>query len=396
MRCLLLFLALPLGLACSSPKNSEAPLDPNTTMFGFKLADSLMVDFLGNLQIIDYEPQTGRFLAMESTKGDILEIDKSGNILLQLNRKEGPNGYGNFIEKLGFWGPEKRVAQAVNELIIYDSEWNILQKFPVRYKPAFYMMNTVKERTSIFKTNEREVMVLNDNAIQNMETAEIHADEPFYRIWLIDLNSGEEFGAFPFPENHPYINYPKLTLGETNPIWTQIDNKIVLKMQYSDFIEIYDLHTLSLKEQVPVSTLTDIPLVFGLTDLRPHNFDVMFNYMKERQKRGNLNPTKLNFKIGGKVINLLSINPPIPAQYIDPIEPGNFQEFNKIALQHNKTLYLPILNGQKAGMAFPKEFKGFAMLSFDNTKILTRLLDSEMEYEPDMLTYYIYELVVVK
>ena len=95
---LLTLLAILLLQACNSDSSTTSNAD--TYVPYFVLKDSLVIDHLGPLGILDYHKPSNSFLMFNRQKNDLLIVSGDGNVLVEANRSEpGPDSYkiGNFL-----------------------------------------------------------------------------------------------------------------------------------------------------------------------------------------------------------------------------------------------------------------------------------------------------------
>lgn len=79
------------SVACKSDRNNMERED-----FQIVLADSINIDFLGNLKLKDYDPNLDKYLLSNEGMDPLLEVDYNGNIIYVYSiSSEGPNAIPN-------------------------------------------------------------------------------------------------------------------------------------------------------------------------------------------------------------------------------------------------------------------------------------------------------------
>tara|TARA_A100000171_G_scaffold30313_1_gene28551 strand:- start:208 stop:1314 length:1107 start_codon:yes stop_codon:yes gene_type:complete len=95
-------------MACSgNEENSESKIGS----FKAEIVDSLVIDRLSVLELLDYQSSTGDLLFADVQSGDYLVMDKDGEVLSSFNPHiEGPNYMGNSSYGWSFYGKDELVA----------------------------------------------------------------------------------------------------------------------------------------------------------------------------------------------------------------------------------------------------------------------------------------------
>ena len=105
---LLLTCCLVTMVACSGNKeNSESKI----RSFKTEIVDSLVIDRLSMVELLDYQNTTGDLLFADVQSGDYLVMDKNGEVHSSFNPHiEGPNYMGNSSYGWSFYGKDELVA----------------------------------------------------------------------------------------------------------------------------------------------------------------------------------------------------------------------------------------------------------------------------------------------
>ncbi|PZX47088.1 hypothetical protein [Algoriphagus chordae] len=115
----------------------------------FEVVDSIMVDELENLAVLDYLPSKDQYLMKKLRKGEVFIVDSKGEILLKKDiAGEGPNqiqmvGEGRFYGEDGYIFKEFSATMDFN---LFDLDFQKTRKFK----------GTMQEMMAIFISNNRQ------------------------------------------------------------------------------------------------------------------------------------------------------------------------------------------------------------------------------------------------
>ncbi|WP_157608480.1 hypothetical protein [Roseivirga seohaensis] len=95
-------------MACSG---NEEKSESKIGSFKAEIVDSLVIDRLSVLELLDYQSSTGDLLFADTQSGDYLVMDKDGEVLSSFNPHiEGPNYMGNSSYGWSFYGKDELAA----------------------------------------------------------------------------------------------------------------------------------------------------------------------------------------------------------------------------------------------------------------------------------------------
>ena len=228
----ILFLFTSLLFSCSEQSSTETETAKYDQKYRFEVVDTVYIDFMGDLRLMEVNEESGRMIGINGTNGEIVELSIDGSLIGTYDRKEGPNGHGRFIEKIGFFGPDKRVLETPTHIFIYDSEWNIIEKIENQSEAQFYVINMAKQAAQIVEWEGSPHLILNTNDSDYRKYEK--SEEPFYRFKLLNLETGEKIGAFPLASNDPYLQIPDLILTELKPQFQWSKNRVYNKIPLSN------------------------------------------------------------------------------------------------------------------------------------------------------------------
>jgi len=124
-----------LAFSCSENQEQADTTPLSSQELKFEIYDSLVVDLLGNLILMDISPSGEKYLLLEQTSGDIILTDQDGNISHQYNRTgDGPENYpgsriglGQFISEESYFIPT----------MLGFYEYNLSGELLRKYEPNF-------------------------------------------------------------------------------------------------------------------------------------------------------------------------------------------------------------------------------------------------------------------
>jgi hypothetical protein len=121
--CLILVAAL---IGCTKDKNTDESISTN---FKFEITDSIRVNHLEELTLIDIED--GMFLAKKEGLSTYIIFDKTGNITSHIELKtDGPNAI-NMPYSAGFFDGKFTIMDLDRGLIQFSNEGEIINNFPI-------------------------------------------------------------------------------------------------------------------------------------------------------------------------------------------------------------------------------------------------------------------------
>ncbi len=388
----LLFLFASLLYGCSEQNTNETEVLKFSQKYRFQVVDTLYIDFLGDLQVIEINEESGRMLGINTTNGEIVELGLDGKLIGNYDRKEGPNGHGDFTEKIGFLAGNRRVLETPTHVIVYDAEWNIIKKMENRSEAQFYMMNRAKQAAQIVDWEGSPHLILNtaDADFRKYEKTE----EPVYRIKLFNLETGEKVGAFPLASNDPYLQIPDLTLTELKPQFVWSENRVYIKMPLSNEIEIWEKAGGEYTQQKFTPTFENMDLPPAIPNQRFTSNEDFWLVYKNNLKIGSFSLDGYSMMIDGEEVVFISYRTPISAVLVDEIgdREGEYNELSKLA----KRFQFPIVNGKVGYPEGEVTTPSAAKYTLNQKQFLMNMPLDGLEEEPEMIPYLRYELVKEK
>lgn len=197
----LILCSLALFSCGKSDSEQEKPTTPLSEQnLKFEIYDSLIIDHIGNLVLMDISPNGNNYLLSDQNSGDILITDSEGSILHQYNRTgDGPNDYvGNKSGRFLFRDNSSYLVPTTQGFSIYSLDGEKIENFKPEFSPFANLV--VSFSTSIQLAGDQVFLKLQgryaDNG--NLDSAR--------NLERIDINTGEYHPIIPFPKGSKYLD----------------------------------------------------------------------------------------------------------------------------------------------------------------------------------------------
>ncbi|WP_439475447.1 hypothetical protein [Algoriphagus formosus] len=211
MRFNIILFSILLGflVACGEAEIEKPKESLSEQQLKFEIYDSLVVDYLGTLELMDVSPDGNMVLLTDPNTNSILITDQKGEIIENYKRfGEGPDNYskdryGNAL----FINSEEYLIPVTDGLYRYDLKGN-LQKV---YKPDFSYFPTliIYNGRSIKIKNEKVYALYGGRYADEFGRNGIEFQKNSTQLEIIDLNTGEFEGIIPFPQSSKFSSSSK-------------------------------------------------------------------------------------------------------------------------------------------------------------------------------------------
>lgn len=189
--------------ACTSKKEeTQKPLTEQ--QLRFEIYDSLVVDYLGNLTLMDKSPDGKNFLLIDQNTDSILVADISGKILHQYFRTgEGPEmikgnriGIGKFLEN------DRYIIPGSQGLFVYSLQGELLKSFTPDFNGVSQLV-IPSNQTHAVKNNLAYSLIKGRNADLNPEAPDYKTTAKI--LESTDLSTGEFTPIIAIPPSSKFI-----------------------------------------------------------------------------------------------------------------------------------------------------------------------------------------------
>ncbi|WP_375585508.1 hypothetical protein [Cyclobacterium xiamenense] len=187
------------GLLACSPSQKEAA---STSRFALQLVDSVRVDYLGNLELKDYDPETEQYLAYNQQEKEVLIIDASGDVehsfILQSDGPEAIIGYGPNPTFAG-----DQICIFADKIYTLSRQGKVLNRVEIPY-PYFWIVGG--GHIAAFALGDKLLYYKPESAEggQDLQAAYQGMLDGGAMMEVLDTLSGEYYPTMHFPETEAF------------------------------------------------------------------------------------------------------------------------------------------------------------------------------------------------
>lgn len=204
-------------LSCSGEKDetkSSTPLSEQT--LEFEIYDSLVVDYLGNLTLMDISPDNNSFLLSDSNTDTLFMTNADGEILHQYMLKgEGPNDYsGNRTGIAKFSSNSDFLIPTSKGVFAYNLQGKLLKSYKPDFTSSVSLIISGADN-SILRDNKYYVN-LTGRGYEKYGFQGVEFQQNAKQLEVLDLGTGSYSPIIPFPKaskfsstekSYPLLNY---------------------------------------------------------------------------------------------------------------------------------------------------------------------------------------------
>ncbi|SFT91513.1 hypothetical protein SAMN04489724_2777 [Algoriphagus locisalis] len=203
-------ISLTLLTSFCTTDNSEKKILPE---YELVVEDTISIDYIGNLSVVDYQQESSKYLAVDKSKGNqvILVFNEKNEILSNFdNLNAGNNSFKGSLNSISF-------SKNKNEFLIlsdaglysYDSTWQIklFHKNPnsqPKFLNPYFSIEHFDYKDKVFFISSYNFDDVNFNYLQKEFFQEIQ------NLTLIDTTSGTFDTFVHFEQNSPYLSKSRL------------------------------------------------------------------------------------------------------------------------------------------------------------------------------------------
>ncbi|MFC3880228.1 hypothetical protein ACFOSV_08575 [Algoriphagus namhaensis] len=185
-------------LACTS-EPEEIPQTPlSDRNLEFEIYDSLVVDYLGNLILMDISPDGESFLLIDQNTDSIFVTNPEGNILNKYKLAgDGPENYTESRSGLAkFISPEEYLLPTSTAIYRYNLDGKLGEKYELGFSPNIMLIvsngdNLGLRENKVYTTMSGRAMEEGKMGIEYQKVANV--------LEILDLETGEYTPTTPFP-----------------------------------------------------------------------------------------------------------------------------------------------------------------------------------------------------
>ncbi len=355
--------------------------------FEFVLVDSLVIDILKTVHILDYHHEKELYLIIpqNSMEGQYMILDKSGEIIAENTLAEGPDSFGLVTARVGFVGDEIMVVTE-GSTYVYDLNLKVQRSFPFEQGIRFRLINFTRDNLSTFKTKDGNISAvvsmndaflqtypadyfdtLNMVHLQNVKTGEVK------KGGKLDESSAFKQGAFiPFFDNPIYFSDLNSTY-ISSMLW---GDSILYQLDPNDNFKV--AHKVHLERITPNKLITVAWEEATRAAVQKHRAD--------------------NNRFGGAFSEIVGYGDEVLVGYRTGSDPNTVfenpsEEQRQLETDSRKKYHYFIKDGKQIGKPIEWTLPGKILLNVGPNRYLQYGDQAELhEYEKDYQCYYIYEL----
>lgn len=195
--------------------------------FSLEIVDSVQIDYLGEMMLIDYDSKTDKYLLTNEVYNEYLEVDDQGKILNNNKfRSEGVDAVANALG-LGYFAGDMTVFNPPNGYYHFQDSTKV-GEVTIPYPYQVFMMYP---KLGMFESDDKiyypkpwpETLAI------NLEEGEFYQE--LYRLPIIeslDKNTGDTLGAIRLPETSVLLG--DQVHGFPIPVYTSDSDRLLLSM----------------------------------------------------------------------------------------------------------------------------------------------------------------------
>jgi hypothetical protein len=367
----IIFIAFTCFFSCDLDSNNKEKVERNLNT-QFILKDSILLDYLGNVQITDYLSQKQSYLGLDLSSNSIIHFNDKGEMLYDpILTGEGPGLITGTIFSLGYLNDESILVQTRIALYKLNFKGDILKKIDLPNETLYSygrFTNYVRGK---------KVYLLHDN---NTALRPIYREyfDQVRHVTVVDLEDESINTVIPFEDESMYKNndyYYRMSIPAIS--LNKIDSSINIIYPYEKKIYQYEIgNSYSLR---------------NIIDTNPSNFKE-----PERANYSSDFNTMKSLAYDSYYLNIFNNSNFIMIEYVTGLPltispPQSLSELNELFIDNNERYYEIFKDGKKVGEDLRRP-SGMMDLKYfhENNTVLFQL--DKRKVEKDYEVFYIYEI----
>ncbi|WP_075350574.1 hypothetical protein [Algoriphagus marinus] len=207
---LLLLAALAATIFSCQSKESETPTTPlSEQKLEFEIYDSLVVDYLGNLVLMDISPNGNKFLLIDQNTDTILVSNSEGTILFKYKKEgEGPDNYsGSRWGNARFLNESDYLLPTFSGFFHFELDGTLLKKYQLDFTP--HAVLTIPNNDNFILKDKKIYSNLSGRGVDEFGTSGLDYQKKAFQMEILDLETGKFASAIRFPKSSKYSSTEK-------------------------------------------------------------------------------------------------------------------------------------------------------------------------------------------
>lgn len=196
-------LGLLLAFSCTSKEETEVQIPLSEQNFEFEIYDSLVVDYLGNLILMDISPDGQHYLLIDQNTDSIFVTNPKGEIQYQYKRTgEGPEmiqgnrtGVGEFLDNESYLIPSSR------GVFVFSLSGNLKQSYLTEFTGVSRLVIPNNPSHAI---SDGKVYAKMPGRYSDLVEPGIEFQQKSKHLEVLDLATGKYESALPFPKESKF------------------------------------------------------------------------------------------------------------------------------------------------------------------------------------------------
>jgi len=254
---LLLGFILLIGFACQTkePELQATPLSEQN--LEFEIYDSLVVDYLGNVTLMDISPDGKSYLLIDQNTDSIFVTNSLGKIIHTYKRfGEGPENYPTSrIGMAKFLDENNYLIPTMTALFQYDLEGNLIRQLKPDYTGR---VTTLMPYLQVHFVKNGKVYLHLPGRYGDLGEQGLEYQANARQLEVIDLQTGKFNSAVPFPSYSKYSSDTReFGAGDFLPILSVHEDSLYLIFKNEPKIFTYNLSNLEIPASVKQIPFTE-------------------------------------------------------------------------------------------------------------------------------------------
>lgn len=249
-------------LACTAEKEESKTSTPlSEQSLEFEIYDSLVVDHLGNLEMMDISPDSQTFLLRDQNTDSILVASATGELLFQYKLSgEGPNQYRkNLYGKSRFLNNEEFLIPTTGGVYRYDIQGSLQKHYEPDFTPMAQIIIGGAENLMIH--GGQLYLNLPGRNAEEFGSQGIEYQQNSTHIEILDLQTETYSPAVTFPESSKFSSSEKAyKFYSTYPTYAIDSDSLYISYRHEAKIFAYpltDLSTLGSTRTIPFEVFVE-------------------------------------------------------------------------------------------------------------------------------------------
>ncbi|PZX53952.1 hypothetical protein LV84_03060 [Algoriphagus ratkowskyi] len=228
-------LALIIILASVFSCTSENSADNSAKSFNLEIQDSIQVDYLGNLNVFDFDPESGLYLGLDSDVNDVVLFDEDGKSQPQFSVQTAKSNVITWVVGKGFLDGKATLMDVRNGLFQFDTDGEVNR---IEIPREHYYFNELSFSAYKLGTNYSYIRPERDEAENKDQSAFYKRIYESPLLEVLDSKTGDVSNTMEFPPGSIYEdgNY----YGWMFPTIAKRDGKWYLHMRAERKYHVYE------------------------------------------------------------------------------------------------------------------------------------------------------------